>query len=147
MSTLLWSSRRTIGSLIEPLRYRSPGLRDLSFHSLGFSPARLRLFQPSTSSLLVSFFPVSFCVSRPLSLLNQDSSQQSYLKVLTFVVVTVWTWGLSSESIGSSCVLGDGRWAGSYGVDADYIALTHCSVEFIPLDAINVSSFSWSNVF
>eukprot|EP00291_Cryptomonas_curvata_P024939 CAMPEP_0172173548 /NCGR_PEP_ID=MMETSP1050-20130122/13127_1 /TAXON_ID=233186 /ORGANISM="Cryptomonas curvata, Strain CCAP979/52" /LENGTH=407 /DNA_ID=CAMNT_0012845339 /DNA_START=2406 /DNA_END=3629 /DNA_ORIENTATION=- len=40
------------------------------------------------------------------------------------------------ESIGSSSVAGDYRWAGCYGVVADFIAISHCSVEFIPLDAI-----------
>ncbi len=37
-------------------------------------------------------------------------------------------------------MLGDDRWAGTYGVSADYIALTHCSVEFIALEDIHVSS-------
>jgi hypothetical protein len=43
-----------------------------------------------------------------------------------------------SESIGSSSVIGDSRWAGDYGVDADFIAVTHCSAEFIPLQEILV---------
>jgi hypothetical protein len=60
---------------------------------------------------------------------------------------TAWAWGFHSESIGSSCVLGDDRWAGSYGVSADYIAVTHCSAEFIPLEEINVSSFLCIHVF
>lgn len=42
------------------------------------------------------------------------------------------------DSIGSSAVIGDERWAGAYGVEADFIALTHCSVEFIPTESINV---------
>ncbi len=37
-------------------------------------------------------------------------------------------------------MLGDDRWAGTYGVSADYIALTHCSVEYIALEDILVSS-------
>jgi hypothetical protein len=45
-----------------------------------------------------------------------------------------------SEPIGSSTVIGDCRWAGDYGVDADYIAMTHCSTEFIPLDEIQVQN-------
>ena len=44
----------------------------------------------------------------------------------------------SRDTIGSSCVLGDSRWAGSYGVKADFIAQSHCSVEFIPVKAILV---------
>ncbi len=35
-------------------------------------------------------------------------------------------------------MLGDERWAGTYGVSADYIALTHCAVEFISLEEIQV---------
>ena len=35
-------------------------------------------------------------------------------------------------------MLGDERWAGIYGVSADYIALTHCAVEYISLDEIMV---------
>jgi hypothetical protein len=31
------------------------------------------------------------------------------------------------------------RWAGSYGVEADFIAKSHCSVEFIPIDEVLVS--------
>ena len=42
------------------------------------------------------------------------------------------------DSIGSSSVIGDNRWAGTYGVDADFVAKTHCSVEFIPTEAIRV---------
>ena len=49
---------------------------------------------------------------------------------------------LSRDSIGSSCVVGDSRWAGTYGVKADFVAKSHCSVEFIPLEAINVWSFN-----
>ncbi len=37
---------------------------------------------------------------------------------------------------------GDNRWAGAYGVAADFIAVTHCSVEFIPLEEILVGARS-----
>jgi len=43
------------------------------------------------------------------------------------------------ESIGSSCVVGDFRWAGAFGVSADFVALSHCSAEFIPLEAIQTT--------
>ena len=55
-----------------------------------------------------------------------------------------WIWGwwnyimINRDSIGSSCVIGDFRWAGIYGVQADFIAKSHCSVEFITTKAINV---------
>ena len=44
------------------------------------------------------------------------------------------------DAIGSSTVLDDKRWAGAYGIDADFVAKSHCSVEFIPTEAINVMS-------
>ena len=46
--------------------------------------------------------------------------------------------GVDRDSIGSSCVVGDHRWAGTYGVQADFIAKSHCSVEFVTKEAINV---------
>lgn len=44
----------------------------------------------------------------------------------------------SRDSIGSSCIVGDKRWAGTFGVDADFIARGHCSVEFIKIEDIEV---------
>ena len=35
-------------------------------------------------------------------------------------------------------VVDDTRWAGSYGVDADFIARSHVSVEYISKQEINV---------
>ncbi len=35
-------------------------------------------------------------------------------------------------------MVGDFRWAGAFGVSADFVALSHCSAEFIPLEAIQV---------
>ncbi len=35
--------------------------------------------------------------------------------------------------------MGDKRWAGAYGVAADFIASSHCSVEFITKEAIKVN--------
>ena len=35
------------------------------------------------------------------------------------------------DTIGSSSIVGDHRWSGAFGVDADYVAKGHCSVEFI----------------
>ena len=46
------------------------------------------------------------------------------------------------DSIGSSSVIGDKRWAGTYGVDADFVAKTHCSVEFISTETVDVSYIS-----
>ena len=43
-----------------------------------------------------------------------------------------------SGSLGAGSVVGDTRWAGVYGIDADLIAKSHCSVEFIHSDHIQV---------
>ena len=45
-----------------------------------------------------------------------------------------WRW--DRDSIGGSSVVGDRRWAGTFGVEADFVARTHCSVEIIRTDAI-----------
>jgi hypothetical protein len=58
---------------------------------------------------------------------------------LSFIYLTKLCF--ARDSIGSSCVIGDSRWAGSYGVTADFVAQSHCSVEFIPAKAINVRLF------
>jgi hypothetical protein len=47
---------------------------------------------------------------------------------------------LGRDSIGSSSIVGDMRWAGSFGVDADFIAHGHCSVEFIKIKDIEVQN-------
>jgi hypothetical protein len=47
------------------------------------------------------------------------------------------SFGLS-DSIGSSTIVGDKRWAGAYGVVADFIASSHCSVEYISKEAVQV---------
>jgi hypothetical protein len=46
--------------------------------------------------------------------------------------------GLGSDVIGEAGLLGDERWAGLYGVDADYIALRHCTVLQIENEQIMV---------
>ena len=58
--------------------------------------------------------------------------------MISRVALTTMVSSLGSEPIGSSSVIGDTRWAGDYGVNADYIAVTHCSAEFIPLEEILV---------
>jgi hypothetical protein len=43
-----------------------------------------------------------------------------------------------SDTIGGSAVVGNPHWSGTYGVNVDYVALTHCSVEAIDLVDIKV---------
>jgi hypothetical protein len=69
----------------------------------------------------------------------------SQLDCCSLLKLVLFCW-VGSESIGSSCVVGDDRWAGAYGVSADFIALSHCSAEFIPLAAIEVCSILLSKL-
>jgi hypothetical protein len=43
------------------------------------------------------------------------------------------------DSIGASAITGDLRWAGSFGVNIDFVARSHCSVEIILLEDMIVS--------
>ncbi len=36
-----------------------------------------------------------------------------------------------SDSVGAGSLVGDTRWTGAYGVEADLVARTHCAVEYI----------------
>eukprot|EP00291_Cryptomonas_curvata_P030917 CAMPEP_0172211178 /NCGR_PEP_ID=MMETSP1050-20130122/36254_1 /TAXON_ID=233186 /ORGANISM="Cryptomonas curvata, Strain CCAP979/52" /LENGTH=372 /DNA_ID=CAMNT_0012891593 /DNA_START=340 /DNA_END=1458 /DNA_ORIENTATION=+ len=37
------------------------------------------------------------------------------------------------DSFGDTSIVGDTRWAGKYGIQADFVAVSHCSVEIIPI--------------
>ena len=39
---------------------------------------------------------------------------------------------LCRDVFGDTAILGDRRWAGAYGVDADFVAGEHCSIARIP---------------
>jgi hypothetical protein len=43
------------------------------------------------------------------------------------------------DSFGGSAVIGDKRWTGTFGVNLDIVARTHCSVEFIKTEDILVT--------
>ena len=43
------------------------------------------------------------------------------------------------DCIGDSSLAGDVRWAGTFGVSLDFVARTHCSVEFISLVCATLS--------
>ena len=47
-------------------------------------------------------------------------------------------WFASMDSLGGGTVAGDLRWTGSYGVRADILARTHCSVDLITTEDIKV---------
>ncbi len=42
------------------------------------------------------------------------------------------------DSIGDCVVAGDLRWAGTFGVNVDFVARSHCSVALITIDDIQV---------
>ena len=41
--------------------------------------------------------------------------------------------------IGDSAIIGDTRWAGTYGIKADFVATTHCSVAFVETEKTQAS--------
>ncbi len=43
------------------------------------------------------------------------------------------------DSFGDSAISGDLRWAGSYGVNVDFVARSHCAVEVILVEDLEVS--------
>ena len=45
----------------------------------------------------------------------------------------------SRDAVGDSSVAGDTRWAGTYGVNVDFVARSHCSVVYIPVSDIQAS--------
>ena len=45
---------------------------------------------------------------------------------------------LCSDVFGDTAILGDRRWAGAYGVDADFVAGEHCSIARIRTKDIQV---------
>jgi hypothetical protein len=45
---------------------------------------------------------------------------------------------LNRDCFGGGTLVNDLRWAGSYGVQADFVAMSHCSVEIIKTSDIEV---------
>ena len=60
------------------------------------------------------------------------------------VAVARWSWTSLTQRvrrrdvIGSDAVIGDDRWAGAWGVRADFIAKTVCSAIFLPSEDVHV---------
>jgi hypothetical protein len=48
--------------------------------------------------------------------------------------------------MGDSAVVGDRRWAGTYGVNIDFVAQSHCAVEVITVEDIQASSVQCINM-
>ncbi len=44
------------------------------------------------------------------------------------------------DAFGESSISGDKRWAGSYGVNIDFVARSHCAVEIISVEDIQASA-------
>ena len=60
---------------------------------------------------------------------------QLNLQLVMLIEIIVWQ-RLNWEHLRQCSVIGDNRWAGTYGVEADFIAKSHCSVEYITRDAL-----------
>jgi hypothetical protein len=54
--------------------------------------------------------------------------------------------GVDRDCIGDSALSGDLRWAGTYGVNLDFVARSHCSVEFISMEAMQVLALFFFNL-
>ncbi len=67
--------------------------------------------------------------------------------IILLVLLLFDTEKSNRDSIGGSAVVGDRRWAGTFGVEADFVARTHCSVAIIPINAIKVSSLPTLSFF
>jgi hypothetical protein len=56
----------------------------------------------------------------------------------------IFIWNQSSfvlrDSIGENAIAGDMRWAGSYGVNIDFVAQSHCAVEVITVQDIQANA-------
>ena len=55
-----------------------------------------------------------------------------------------WSSFTCRDSLGGSAVVEDRRWAGAYGVQADFVAMSHCSVEIIKTEHIMVQWLQWN---
>ncbi len=49
-----------------------------------------------------------------------------------------WDHVLCRDSFGGGTLVGDMRWAGAYGIQADFVAMSHCSIEMIKTTDIQV---------
>ena len=58
------------------------------------------------------------------------------------VSLTLWA-GLifHRDCIGDCCVAGDLRWGGSFGVSVDLVALSHCAVQIITMEDLQVTLY------
>jgi hypothetical protein len=63
---------------------------------------------------------------------------QNYIRPYTSVCGYVALMCYYRDCIGDSSLAGDQRWAGTFGVNLDFVARSHCSVEFISLENMQV---------
>jgi hypothetical protein len=74
------------------------------------------------------------CVS-----LNAGARRVAPPHVLAISSVLIhWLTSIYRDCIGDSILAGDQRWAGTFGVNLDFVARSHCSVEFISFDDMQV---------
>ena len=63
-----------------------------------------------------------------------------YLQILLSILSLSMLLGTHRDSVGGSAVVGDVRWTGTFGVNVDLVAKSHCSVELIRTEDILVCS-------
>ena len=111
-----------------------------------FSNAQWRI---RSRNRVVNLMPADTCTtSKGCKHLNSEREQilsaqiVSCLKPNLIMLVSTQLTGLNfcRDSIGDSAITGDVRWSGAYGVNVDYIARSHCSVEVIKIEDIQVQS-------
>ena len=70
---------------------------------------------------------------------NSEKSKQSNANALvTTAQMVISNCFKHRDSIGGSAVIGDMRWTGTFGVNVDLVARTHCSAELIKTEHILV---------
>ncbi len=90
---------------------------------------------------MLLFSPVFFLLSQA----RAAPKRHFYLEdILLSVNDKMWSFLVSDDfifcrdCIGDSSLAGDQRWAGTFGVNLDFVARSHCSIEFISIDDIKV---------
>ncbi len=63
---------------------------------------------------------------------RRENSRESHSRLVSFHATC------GRDSIGDASIAGDLRWSGAFGVNVDMVARSHCSVEMILLDDLQV---------
>jgi hypothetical protein len=64
-----------------------------------------------------------------------------------FCLISFFANYFCRDCIGDCVLAGDVRWAGTFGVNLDFVARSHCSVDFVATDDIKVKFISDASVY